>query len=588
MNYFKTTLIFFAIFNCTLFANSLDFTNEEQLYISKKEKITMCVDPDWEPYEILNQKGKHIGIAADLIRLVSDKIGIPIVPVQTKTWKETLEFSKSGKCEVLSFLNDTPERRNWLIFTSSLLDDENIFIAKRGYPKITSPEELINQSIALPEGSGILEKVAKTYPNLKIIPVVSEKDAFDMVEKGQVNLTLRSMILSAYTIRKEAYFNLESVGFANDNFTNRLSMGVLKSETMLRDILDKGIKNISEEERKEIINNHVYIKIEKGIDYTLAWQITIIAIIIIVLIILYLRKLYLLKKQVILNYENLEKLINTQENIVILTDGKNLSFANQSFFNFFGYENLEQFKKDFNCINDKFVKNKQFFYIDKLNENKDWLDELNLLPIQQRIVGMIRSDFSLQVFSVTINKFDKTTFIVSFTNITQSYLCNIELQDKTIKDKLTNAYNREYFEQNYQKIIDNTLSEGYKLAVAFLDIDYFKSINDKFGHDMGDLVLIEFVKVIKKSLRNNDILIRWGGEEFILLLKIESQNDLEKILNNLREIIQEKSFQNVGKITCSFGGTIYKEFENISTTIKRADEYVYEAKRTGRNRVIIN
>ena len=481
MNYFKTTLIFFAIFNCTLFANSLDFTNEEQSYISKKEKITMCVDPDWEPYEILNQNGKHIGIAADLIRLVSDKIGIPIVPVQTKTWKETLEFSKSGKCEVLSFLNDTPERRNWLIFTSPLLEDENIFIAKRGYPKITSPEKLVNQSIALPEGSGILEKVAKTYPNLKIVPVVSEKDAFDMVENNQVNLTLRSMILSAYTIRKEAYLNLESVGFANDNFTNRLSMGVLKSEAILRDILDKGIKSITEEERKEIINNHIYIKIEKGINYTLVWQISIIAIIIIILIILYLRKLYLLKKQVILNYENLEKLINTQENIVILTDGKNLSFANQSFFNFFGYENLEQFKKDFNCINDKFVKNKQFFYIDKLNENKNWLEELNLLPIQQRIVGMIRSDFSLQVFSVTINKFDKTTFIVSFTNITQSYLCNIELQDKTIKDKLTNAYNREYFEQNYQKIIDNTLSEGYKLAVAFLDIDYFKSINDKFG-----------------------------------------------------------------------------------------------------------
>ena len=73
------------------------------------------------------------------------------------------------------------------------------------------------------EGSGILEKVAKTYPNLKIVPVVSEKDAFDMVENNQVNLTLRSMILSAYTIRKEAYLNLESVGFANDNFTNRLN-----------------------------------------------------------------------------------------------------------------------------------------------------------------------------------------------------------------------------------------------------------------------------------------------------------------------------------------------------------------------------
>lgn len=587
MNYFKVSLVLFILFTSNLLGNSIEFSEEEQKYISKKEKITMCVDPDWEPYEVLNKNGKHVGIAADLIRLVSKKIGVQIEPIETKTWKETLEYSKSGKCEVLSFVNDTLERRKWLIFTSSLLDDENIFIAKRGYPTITEPEKLIDQTIALPEGSAILEKVAKEYPNLTIIPVVSEKDAFDMVEDEKVNLTLRSMILSAYTIRKEGYFNLESVGFSNNNFTNRLAMGVLKSDTILRDILDKGVKSITEEERNEIINNHVYIKIEKGVDYSLVWNILIIASIIIFIIIFYLRKLYILKKQLTHNYKNLEKFINTQENIIVLTDGKNISFANKSFFDFFGYSDLSQFEKNFSCISDKFIKNEQFFYNDKSTQNENWLESLNELPRQQRIVGMNRYDSSLQIFTVNINNFDKNIYIVSFTNITQTYLCNIELQDKTIKDKLTNAYNREFFEQNYEKIIDETLNSGYKLAIAFLDIDHFKSINDNFGHDMGDLVLINFVKTVQESSRNDDILIRWGGEEFILLLKIKSQKSLEKVLNNLRETIQEKSFENVGKITCSIGGTIYKDFENISNAIKRSDECVYEAKRSGRNRVII-
>lgn len=579
--------ILLPIFLSYLCADSIQLTNEEKEYLSHKGTITMCVDPDWEPYEMLNSNGTHIGIAADLIRLVAQRVGIEIHPLKVSSWNETLELSQSGKCDILSFVNDTPERRKWLTFTSPLLEDQNIFIAKRGFQTIKDPKQLNDKTIVLIEGSSILEKVKKEYPNLKIIPVVSEKDAFEMVSNNKADLTLRSLIMSAYTIRKEGYFNLEVVGFSNDEFTNRLRIGVLKTQPILRNILDKGVQSITENDRKETINNHVYIKIEKGVDYTLVWQIIIVVVLILIIIFIYIRKLQILKKQLNDNYKNLEKFIDMQDNIVILTNGKDIQHANRSFFEFFGYRDLPHFKEKFNCICDKFMENDQFFHLGKLEKDETWVQHLLHLPHSQRIVGMLRYDFSIQAFSASINKYDKDLYIVSFANITQTILCNIELQDKTIRDKLTGAYNREYFEQNYKQILNNTVKSGSQLALAFLDIDHFKSVNDTYGHDVGDEVLIHFVEIIKKFSRDNDILIRWGGEEFILLLKVKSQEGLKKALEHLRQVIENTQFPTIGRKTCSIGGTIYKDNEDILTTIKRADICVYEAKETGRNKVVI-
>jgi diguanylate cyclase (GGDEF)-like protein len=284
---------------------------------------------------------------------------------------------------------------------------------------------------------------------------------------------------------------------------------------------------------------------------------------------------------------NLKKFINTQENIVVLTDIDNISFANQSFFDFFGYEDLDHFQDKFRCISDKFVENNQFFHIGKVLEDSNWLEYLEQISHSDRIVGMLRFDFSIQVFTVTVNKFDDKLFIVSFTNITQTYLCNIELQNKTIKDKLTDAYNREYFEQNYQNIITDTYKSNSLLAVAFLDIDHFKLVNDTYGHDVGDDVLVYFVKTIQQYSRDSDILIRWGGEEFILLLKVKSTDGLKKALEHIRSVIENTEFPVVGQKTCSIGGTIYQDGEDIDSTIKRADVGVYQAKESGRNKVVI-
>ena len=287
-------------------------------------------------------------------------------------------------------------------------------------------------------------------------------------------------------------------------------------------------------------------------------------------------------------YENLEKLIETQDNIVILTNGKEIKFSNHKFFDFLGFENLEKFKEQHQCICDFFIEDDRFFHLKKIAINDNWITKIMESEESKRIVSIIGKDSKQYIFSVNVNKFDEDNMIISFTDISQTIFENIYLEEKILHDKLTNAYSREYFDRNYQKFIYECIENNTKLALALLDIDYFKKVNDTYGHDIGDEVLIKFVEKIQNNLRKNDILIRWGGEEFILILQLESQKDLEKKLEYLRKVIEIEFFPKINNITCSIGGTIYQDNENILKTIKRADEAVYKAKAAGRNKVLIN
>ena len=200
---------------------------------------------------------------------------------------------------------------------------------------------------------------------------------------------------------------------------------------------------------------------------------------------------------------------------------------------------------------------------------------------------LIKNETKELAFSVSINQYDIDTMIVNFTDISETFNQKMILEKKILHDKLTNAYNREFFDQNYKKFISEYSSSNSKLAIAMLDIDHFKLVNDNYGHDIGDQVLIQFVDTLHKNSRKNDILVRWGGEEFIMILKIDEASNLQKILESLRKSIESFDFNIVGHKTCSIGGTIYLENEDILKTIKRADEAVYKAKELGRNKVVI-
>ena len=287
----------------------ITLTKNEKKYLQKKEIITMCVDPDWEPFEKINENKEHEGIAADLIAIISKKLNIEIKLIPTKSWEETLKFSKEKKCDILSFLNETPKRKEWLNFTIPIFEDPNVIIARNEFENAASLLELQNRTIAIPKGTAMYEFFEKDFPNLKIIPVDSENEAFSLVENRKVDMTVRSLIIAVYTIQKENLFNLKIVDKPL-KYKNQLRIGVLKEDTILVNILNKTIKTITKEDQENIINNHVSIKIPQNNEYLNIFIYTIIFIVLLTLLIIFWN--YQLRKRIEIEIEK----NNEQQNIM--------------------------------------------------------------------------------------------------------------------------------------------------------------------------------------------------------------------------------------------------------------------------------
>ena len=245
---------------------------EKDFLASIGGKVTFCADPDWEPFEVISPKGHHEGIAADLLRLATARVGLTLELVPTKNWDDSITASKSGRCTLLSFLNQTPKRDEWLIFTEPMFTDSNVFITREEHPFIVDPAMLEGETIALPSGTSIEERIRRDYPNLRPVITNSEAEAIDLVSSKKASMTMRSLIVAAYTIRKEGLFNLKISGQL-PNYTNNLRVGVLRNQKVIRDILNKGINTITPTERGQIINRHVSIKVQTGIDYALTIKI---------------------------------------------------------------------------------------------------------------------------------------------------------------------------------------------------------------------------------------------------------------------------------------------------------------------------
>jgi diguanylate cyclase (GGDEF)-like protein/PAS domain S-box-containing protein len=245
----------------------IEFTPAEKAFLAQEPVIKMCVDPDWVPFERINPQGQHEGIAADLVQLVAQRVGLNIEVLPVNDWDESLAASKAKRCQVMSFLNQTPARDVWLSFTDPIFFDPNVIITREEHGFIGDLRGLDNESVALPRGTSIEERVRRDFPNLRVVLTGSESESMTLVSERQVDLTIRSLIVAAHAIKKEGLFNLKISGQIPE-YTNQLRIGVSKDEPILRAILDKGVKTITAQEREAISNKHVAINVQTGIDWT--------------------------------------------------------------------------------------------------------------------------------------------------------------------------------------------------------------------------------------------------------------------------------------------------------------------------------
>lgn len=286
-------------------------------------------------------------------------------------------------------------------------------------------------------------------------------------------------------------------------------------------------------------------------------------------------------KKLNLQERYIHTILDSQINIVVVTDGKEIIYANQAFFDYFGYQDLKAFRKDHACVCDYFEIGESNEYLQPEMDGELWTDYLIRYPKKEHKAKMtIREQMS--IFSVHSQKMqydDEIRHVVVFTDVTR-------LNELATQDALTRVANRFQFDKVLEHSIRVSGRYGRPLSMLLIDIDHFKSVNDQYGHLIGDEVLKKVARLLTENIRKSDSAARWGGEEFVILLPNSDIVSALKLAESLRMRIEGDDFEPAKRVTCSIGVAQWHEGEDSDAFLRRIDAKLYTAKEGGRNRVV--
>lgn len=167
----------------------------------------------------------------------------------------------------------------------------------------------------------------------------------------------------------------------------------------------------------------------------------------------------------------------------------------------------------------------------------------------------------------------------------QLRLFNLKLEDIAQLDQLTGIYNRKRLDEELGREVERSFRYNHSFSVMMIDIDNFKSVNDNYGHQVGDEVIKEIVTTLSTQIRVTETLGRWGGEEFMLICPEIGADNTMRLAEKLRRSIEEQTFSTAGHQTASFGFANYRKGDTVKGVVKRADDALYDAKDRGKNQV---
>jgi len=260
-------------------------------------------------------------------------------------------------------------------------------------------------------------------------------------------------------------------------------------------------------------------------------------------------------------------------------EGK-ITYASDAFCKISGYTKKELLGQNHNIV--KHEDNDPLIYKniwDNISCGKAWKGEIK---------NKKKSGEAYWVDGTIEPTFDENQNIIGYTSIRQDITDKKKVEELSITDKLTKLFNRHKIDEVFQEEIQRAKRYDCIFSVILLDIDHFKSVNDTYGHDVGDVVIKNISKLLKQSIRVTDIVGRWGGEEFIIIAIETNYKDAMNLAQNIKKSIQNYKHDKVGFKTASFGVTTYKKGDSEELMLNRADGALYKAKNEGRNQVCLS
>jgi polar amino acid transport system substrate-binding protein len=439
----------------------LPLNQNEREYLRRIDHIRVCVDPDWMPYDYVDQHGQYIGINADFHKIFAERIGKEIRLVKTADWRQSLAYIQQRKCDILSSATQTAERRQFLAFTRPFNDYPVVIAARSDQLFIPGFNAVSDKLFATVEGFAALDLLRQKYPGIRIMEAADAREGLGWVAAGKVYGYLDTVATIGYQCQRHGILNVKIAGVTDVHYT--MSVAVRNDQPLLLSIFEKAVESLNEAEKLKILNKWISITYENGPDY------------------------------------------------------------------------------------------RPFGYV------LAGLGVLSLLLLLRELV--------VRKYKVRLQTLNK------------------ELEQLSNTDALTGIANRRSLNHAFEKEIARARRYHSAFSAIMLDVDYFKSINDNFGHHAGDHVLKAIADLVGATIRANDLAGRWGGEEFLILCPETDQYGALQLAEAVRQKIQSHDFGIPLRITASLGVAEYRENLSMEDLIKIADKALYDAKKAGRNQV---
>lgn len=282
----------------------LTLTDREKDYLSRKKVLSFCVDPDWAPIERIDENGRHVGIAADLLGLMSERLGVPVVLVPTSSWSQSLAAVRDHRCDFLPAAGDTRQRRRFLHFTTPYLRFPMVVATLAKTPFIDDPAGLAGKSLGVVNGYASLDILRAKYPEMRLVEVPSVTEGLRLVADGKLYGYIDTVPAISRAIARDHFSGLKIAGRLDAQLD--LSVASRDDEPELASVFQKTVNTLTKAETEAVIKKWAAVTFEEPFDDTRLWKALAIAAAVLAVIVWWNRKLSRLNRAIRQAHEDLD------------------------------------------------------------------------------------------------------------------------------------------------------------------------------------------------------------------------------------------------------------------------------------------
>ncbi len=448
--------------------HTVHFSEKETAFLKSKKKLILCPSVSEFPFGKMDKDGRYIGIGADFMKVFAQNLPIPITFDRIDRQISPTQLFKQDKCDIGVNLVKTQDKEKYMDFTDPYLVVPYVVATSVNAPFIDDFRNFLDRSMGVVKGNSLYEQLKMRYPDLKLVEVDNELGGIYKVQRGQLFGFIGTMTSIGYHLRQEKIVDIKIAGKLP--FDCQLSIATRKNEPMLGEIFQKLVASVSDNDKKQLLDPWLSVKVEQKFDYTPFWKILGIFFILVLI---------------------------------------------------------------------------SLFWIQKVRK------------LNQKLLK-----------------------------------ANNALKELSNKDGLTGLYNRRFFDEQIKQILETCKRCSANFSFIMFDIDFFKKINDTYGHPAGDECLKQFSSIlVQRFQRKSDIVCRFGGEEFAVICTDKTANKVKAYVEEVRIDIKNNMVLYEGKkikftISAGIYSTIPGKDLEPEQYLTRADQALYKAKNSGRNRVV--